>query len=154
MDYYAASYEGDWVAHHGILGQKWGVRRFQNPDGTLTDKGRARVKKLQNKEARYNAKADKISAKANKRRYKDNYRIANLERKAAREQNAADSAWTYGAQKRHEQRRSEYASSAAKLKAKYAKMDFNSEKFRRKAAKARKKYEDLLTPQPYSAKRK
>ena len=28
--------------HHGILGQKWGVRRFQNPDGTLTAEGRKR----------------------------------------------------------------------------------------------------------------
>lgn len=28
--------------HHGILGQKWGVRRFQNEDGTLTDEGRKR----------------------------------------------------------------------------------------------------------------
>ncbi len=26
-------------AHHGIKGQKWGVRRFQNKDGTLTQRG-------------------------------------------------------------------------------------------------------------------
>lgn len=28
--------------HHGIKGQKWGVRRFQNPDGTLTAAGKKR----------------------------------------------------------------------------------------------------------------
>ena len=30
------------LAHHGILGQKWGVRRFQNEDGTLTEEGKKR----------------------------------------------------------------------------------------------------------------
>ena len=28
--------------HHGIKGQKWGVRRYQNEDGTLTPEGKAR----------------------------------------------------------------------------------------------------------------
>lgn len=32
----------DYLAHHGILGQKWGVRRYQNYDGSLTAKGRER----------------------------------------------------------------------------------------------------------------
>ena len=33
-----------YLKHHGILGQKWGVRRFQNPDGTLTNEGKRRYK--------------------------------------------------------------------------------------------------------------
>ena len=37
-----AEFETDYLAHHGIKGQKWGVRRFQNPDGTRTEAGKAR----------------------------------------------------------------------------------------------------------------
>lgn len=32
----------EYLAHHGIVGQKWGVRRFQNKDGTLTSAGKKR----------------------------------------------------------------------------------------------------------------
>ena len=32
----------DSLQHHGIIGQKWGVRRYQNPDGTLTEEGKQR----------------------------------------------------------------------------------------------------------------
>lgn len=30
------------LEHHGIIGMKWGVRRYQNPDGSLTPEGRER----------------------------------------------------------------------------------------------------------------
>lgn len=36
----------DTLAHHGIKGQKWGVRRFQNEDGSLTPEGELRYERM------------------------------------------------------------------------------------------------------------
>lgn len=38
--------EVDTLQHHGIKGMKWGVRRYQNKDGSLTPAGKKRAAKL------------------------------------------------------------------------------------------------------------
>lgn len=90
--------------HYGIKGQRWGIRRFQNPDGTLTEAGRKRVRrneiridKAKVKSKRYAARAatnrmksDKYDMKKTKvqaRRFQTDFSIAKanrLERKSAR----------------------------------------------------------------------
>lgn len=55
------------LEHHGILGQKWGVRRFQNADGSLKAAGKARAKKsLTEKVNDYKTKKVKVKIKKEK----------------------------------------------------------------------------------------
>ncbi len=42
MDLYDKPSPSEFLSHHGIKGMRWGVRRFQNADGSLTAAGRRR----------------------------------------------------------------------------------------------------------------
>lgn len=47
--YYIAGFPvSDELYHHGIKGQRWGIRRYQNEDGTLTAAGKARYGTAEN----------------------------------------------------------------------------------------------------------
>ena len=57
--------EGAYLAHHGVKGQRWGVRRFQNPYGSITEKRKRRMKTLQDKSDKLDAKKAKLNLQKN-----------------------------------------------------------------------------------------
>ena len=68
-----ADNEGAYLANHGVKGQRWEVRRFQNPDVSLTEKEKRRMKTLQGKSDKLDAKKAKLNSSKNK----DSYAITN-----------------------------------------------------------------------------
>lgn len=59
----------DELRHHGILGQKWGVRRYQNSDGSLTPAGKKRYSKNPIKRAKDFVEAEKKLQKKRQAQY-------------------------------------------------------------------------------------
>lgn len=67
-----------YLAHHGIKGQKWGVRRYENPDGSLTEAGKKRYGKYQNPDGSLTEVGKKYYSYSRARRINNTNTAANI----------------------------------------------------------------------------
>ena len=81
---YRTKYSNE-LYHYGVKGQKWGIRRYQNPDGSLTEKGKRRMKTLQGKSDKLDAKKAKLNSPKNMVRLSQ-YKSLSADRHAAANQ--------------------------------------------------------------------
>lgn len=85
-------YESNYLCHYGIKGQKWGVRRFQNPDGTFTAAGKARYYNSDGTLNKAGVKAQaKAEYKAKRRDIQKRYKETNKEY----DRRKADNLWGF-----------------------------------------------------------
>lgn len=68
--------------HHGIPGQKWGVRRYQNEDGSLTNAGKRRYGEKSGR--RYAKDVQKTLNKFDQKRAKKDYKLESREGRISR----------------------------------------------------------------------
>lgn len=58
--------ESESIEHYGVKGMKWGVRRYQNPDGTLTEAGKKARKRATNQFRSLRDKSIRASTRSKK----------------------------------------------------------------------------------------
>ena len=106
-------YESTYLEHHGIKGQRWGVRRYQNTDGSYTKAGLARYKKAyssyekaQKEYDRAPSRQNKIKLKIAKREEKQSYRALSRSYQADRGKELYEQGYTSKKVKKQNTRRS------------------------------------------------
>lgn len=147
-----------YLAHHGTKGMKWGVRKYQNPDGSLTPEGRKRYgvgperanqkyskPRLYGMEAKYQVKkaggAVKATAKDLSKQHRESVRAAKARRAKAKVERAERKA------ERQKEKEEALARKIAARESKKRLSDLKAEFDEARMNDARKKVEALLDKQ-------
>lgn len=104
------------LMHHGIKGQKWGIRRFQKEDGSLTPQGLKRYSDMETRVA--NAKANyKAAKKSFNRDFNEAYRNTGIHiTKKGRDTNTKQWEKTYDSSNTMDKAKKEYKDAKKELK--------------------------------------
>lgn len=112
------------LEHTGIKGQRWGIRRYQNEDGTLTEAGKARYGRGIRRIQKLEASSAKKQLKAKK-----------FKKKSADKEFASMKAWTQSGSDKAFYKSKKYARKAARL-------EYSAEKNIKKGKKIYEKLND------------
>ena len=122
----------DELYHHGIQGQKWGERRFQNEDGSWTQEGRERYGKgedpIKKAKLEYKTEKYKMYLKSKEQRYKD--KLASKEERERIKQQAKNDRYLIKEQSKiakKEEDKSKQAHTKEDLQEKIKKLDLQIE---------------------------